>query len=402
METKGDKMTVAAAALHATGQTDAGEKLAGEVAAQLGEKRADLCLLFATAHFDDELDKIVADVHDRLSPGAFVGTTGESVICNAVEYERRPAVTLWAAHLPAVRAATFHLSQEDLERLEEPAAWHDHLHLPAEQQPHFILLADPFSFNLLEMLERLEQAYPGRPAIGGVASAGEQPGQNHMIFEGQPLHHGLCGVALTGNIQIDTVVSQGCRPIGHHLVITEGERNVIRQLGGKPPLAVVIDTLKQCSTRDIELARSGGLLVGRVINEHQPRFTRGDFLIRNPIGFEQESGAMMINDLVRIGQTIQFHVRDSKSADDDLLSLLGARPRAAAAGALLFTCNGRGSRLFKERHHDARAVAQACDALPVAGMFCAGEIGPVSRRNFLHGHTASIAFFRPATSSSEV
>jgi small ligand-binding sensory domain FIST len=223
-----------------------------------------------------------------------------------------------------------------------------------------------------------------------------------MIFEGQCLHHGLCGVALTGNIQIDTVVSQGCRPIGRHLVITEGERNVIRQLGGKPPLAVVIETLKQCSTRDIELARTGGLLVGRVIDEHQPSFARGDFLIRNPIGFEQESGAMMINDVIRIGQTIQFHVRDSESADHDLTSLLGARPRRVAAGALLFTCNGRGSRLFKERHHDARAVARACDALPVAGIFCAGEIGPVGRRNFLHGHTASVAFFRPATSPAEV
>jgi len=401
METNGDRMTVAAAALHEAGRTDAGEVLAGQVAAELGEKPVDLCVLFASAHFEDELDRIVADVHNRLSPRAFIGTTAESVICNAIEYERRPAVTLWAAHLPAVHATAFHLSQEDLERLEEPAAWHDHLNLPADRQPYFVLLADPFSFNLLEMLEQIDEAYPGRPAVGGVASAGEQPGQNIMIFEGQALHHGLCGVALTGNIEIDTVVSQGCRPIGHHLVITEGERNVIRQLGGKPPLAVVIETLKQCSTRDIELARTGGLLVGRVINEHQPRFTRGDFLIRNPIGFEQESGAMMINDLVRIGQTIQFHVRDSKSADDDLVSLLGARPRGAAAGALLFTCNGRGSRLFKDRHHDARAVAQCGNALPVSGMFCAGEIGPVSRRNFLHGHTASVAFLRPAASPPE-
>jgi small ligand-binding sensory domain FIST len=396
MEMKTDKMIIGTAVLPEAGRADAGEVLAGEAAAQLGGKRADLCLLFATAHFDDELEQIVADVQDRLSPRAFIGATGESVICNAVEYEQRPAVVLWTAHLPAARAVAFHLSQEDLDRLEEPAAWYDHLNVAAEQRPYFLLLADPFSFNLLEMLGRLEKAYPQRPAIGGVASAGEEAGQNHMIFEGQPLHHGLCGVALTGDIDIDTVVSQGCRPIGRRLVITEGERNVIRQLGGKPPLAVVIDTLKQCSTRDIELARTGGLLVGRAINEHQPRFARGDFLIRNPIGFEQESGAMMINDLVRTGQTIQFHVRDSQSADDDLVSLLGARPRAAAAGALLFTCNGRGSRLFKERHHDARAVAQAGDALPVAGMFCAGEIGPVSRRNFLHGHTASVAFLRPA------
>jgi small ligand-binding sensory domain FIST len=222
-----------------------------------------------------------------------------------------------------------------------------------------------------------------------------------MVFEGQPLRQGLCGVALRGDVEVDTIVSQGCRPIGHHLVITEGERNVIRELGGKPPLAVVIETLRGCSTRDIELARTGGLLVGRVIDERQPKFSRGDFLIRNAIGFEQESGAMVINDLIRPGQTIQFQVRDSESADDDLVSLLGARPRGAVAGALLFTCNGRGSRLFADRHHDARAVAQACGGRPVAGLFCAGEIGPIGRRNFLHGHTASVGFFRPAKARAE-
>jgi len=365
------------------------------VAGELGGRPADLCFLFASAHFEDELEAIAAALYDRLSPRAFIGTTGESVICDSIEYEQRPGIAAWAAHLPDVRLAAFHLSQDDLERLEEPAAWHEHLGVGPEQQPHFVLLSDPFSFNLLDLLERLDEAYPGRPAIGGVASAGEEPGQNIMVFEGQPLRHGLCGVALCGNIQIDTVVSQGCRPIGRHLVITEAEQNVIRQLGGKPPLAVVIETLRRCSTRDIELARTGGLLVGRVIDEHQPRFARGDFLIRNPIGFEQESGAMVINDLVRTGQTIQFHVRDSASADDDLVSLLGAKSRRMAAGALLFACTSRGSRLFADRHHDARAVAQSCDGRPVAGLFSAGEIGPIGRRNFLHGHAASVGFFHP-------
>jgi small ligand-binding sensory domain FIST len=395
-------MTIAAASLREAGRPDAGEFLAQAITSKLGNRTVDLCFLFASAHFEDELDRIVAEVYDQLSPRAFIGTTGESVICDETEYEHQPAVTLWAGHFPETRVVAFHLSQEELERLDRPAAWHEHLCLEPDEQPAFVLLGDPFSFDPLEMLQRLEAAYPGRPAIGGLASAGEAPGQNVMVFEGHPLRHGMCGVALSGNIAVDTVVSQGCRPIGRHLVITEGERNVIRQLGGKPPLAVVIETLKKCSTRDVELAQSGGLLVGRVIDEHQSSFARGDFLIRNPLGFEKDSGAMMINDLVRIGQTIQFHVPDSASADDDLVSLLAARPRAAAAGALLFTCSGRGTRLFKDRHHDARAVAQACDARPIAGLFCAGEFGPVGRRNFLHGHTASVGFFRPARAPTEV
>ena len=270
-----------------------------------------------------------------------------------------------------------------------------------EEKPAFILLNDPYSFNLLDLLERFEKLYPGQPAIGGIASAGEAPGQNTMIFDGQPLHQGLCGVALSGNVRIDTVVSQGCRPIGRHLVITEAERNIIRQLGGQPPLQVLIETLQNCSTHDIELARSGGLLIGRAISEQQPAYARGDFLIRNAIGFEQDTGAMAVNDLVQTGQTIQFHVRDSASAAADLASLLGARPRGMSAGALLFTCNGRGTRLFKDRHHDAMAVTRSGNALPVAGLFCAGEIGPVGLRNYVHGYTASVAFFRPADQPSE-
>ena len=161
------------------------------------------------------------------------------------------------------------------------------------------------------------------------------------------------------------------------------------------------ETLKGCSPHDLELARAGGLLVGRVINEYQPSFGRGDFLIRNPIGFEPRSGAIVLNDLVRTGQTIQFHVRDGASADDDLVSLLEARPRGAAAGALLFTCNSRGSRLFVDRHHDARAVTGACKSRPVAGLFCAGEIGPIGRRNYLHGYTACVGFLRPTDAASE-
>lgn len=401
MAAEADKMTVATAVVDEVGRADAGESLAGEVASRLDGRRADLCLLLASGDFHGELEQIVAQVHEGLSPRAFIGTTGESVICGSVEYEGQPAVTLWAAHLPGVRVAAFHLSQHDLEGLEDPQAWHEHLGVTPEERPYFVLLSDPFTFNLLQMLECLDGAYPQRPAIGGVASAGESPGQNVMVFEGQALHHGLCGVALSGSIEISTVVSQGCRPIGRHLVITEAEQNVIRQLGGKPPLAVVIEILKRCSTRDIELARTGGLQVGRVINEHQPKFSRGDFLIRTPIGFEQGSGAMMINDLVRAGQTIQFQVRDSVSAADDLVSLLGARPRGRAAGALLFTCNGRGSRLFSDHHHDARAVARSCNGRPVAGLFCAGEIGPIGRRNFLHGHTASVGFFHAADTPSE-
>jgi len=389
-------MTVATAAADESRREAAGAHLVDAVAARLGGRRPDLCFLFASAQLGDELAEAAAVICERLSPRVLLGTTAESVVWDSLELEQQAALVLWAAHLPGVRCAAFHLSEEDVERLSTPAAWHEYIGVSAAQQPHFVVLVDPYTVNPIRVLERLGEAYPGRPAVGGLASGGKGPGQNVILFEGHPLRHGLCGVALWGNIEIDTVVSQGCRPIGRHLVITEGERNVIRTLGGKPSLAALIETLKSCTTRDLELAQTGGLLVGRVINEQQPTFVRGDFLIRYPLGFDENSGAMMINDLIRKGQTIQFHVRDSASADDDLISLLAARPRTDAAGALLFTCNGRGSRLFAERHHDARAIARASCGRPLAGFFCLGEIGPVGHRNFVHGHTAVVAFFRPA------
>ena len=377
-----------------SGGDGAARELIARVSESLGEDGADLCLLFATAHFEDEIESIAEAVFEELTPRSVLGTTAESVVCGATEYEERPALALWAARLPNVSLASFHLSREDVARLKDPAELQEHLNLAPGARPHFLLLADPFSVNPLEVLDRLGRAYPGRPAIGGLASAGEKPGQNIVLFDGQPLRHGMAGVALWGEIEIDLVVSQGCRPIGRHLVITEAEHNIIRALGGKTPLAAVIETLRECSTRDIELAQRGKLLVGRAIDEYKAEFSRGDFLIRSPLGFEQESGALLLNDLVRPGQTIQFHVRDGDSADDDLASLLDDPQLQQAAGALLFTCNGRGSRLFDVRDHDAAAVAKAGVGDAMAGMFCAGEIGPLGDRNYLHGFTASAAFFR--------
>ncbi len=389
-------LTCAAAVATGTGTSDAPRELIERVRRDLDGRSADLCMLLASAHLEDEIEKIADRVFERLEPRALIGTTGEAVISGDSEYEGQAAVTLLAAHLPQAQCVSFHLSQDDLERLDSPAALHEHLGVPPSVNPYFILLGDPFSINPLDLLARLEQAYPGRPATGGMASAGERPGQNAMIFEGQTLRQGACGVALWGRVRVDCVVSQGCRPIGRHMVITHGERNVIYALGGRAPRSVVRELLEQCPPRDRELARERGLLIGFAINECKGGFSRGDFLIRNPMRFDSESGALEVNDYVRTGQTVQFHVRDGDSADEDLNSLLSACPPQPVAGALLFSCNGRGTRLFAHRHHDARAVRQRIGSAPLAGLFCAGEIGPIGRRNFLHGHTASIGFIRAA------
>ncbi len=401
MEKRAESMAAAVATAHDVDDPRAGRRLALEVRRALDGCSADWGILFASAHFEPRLSEIAAEVHERLELRALVGTTAEWTIGGAVEFESRPALVLWAAHMPGVRVGSFHVCQEDLLRLDTPGAWHDYLGVQPREQPNFVVLSDPFTVSTPGLLERLRQAYPRRPAVGGLASSGEEPGQNVLIFDGHTLRQGACGVWLAGNLTMDTIVSQGCRPIGRHMVITDGKRNVIRGLGGRPPLAVVIETLQECSEEDLSLIQTGDLLVGRVINEYQPHFARGDFLIRYPVGFERESGAMLINDVIRTGQTIQFHVRDRAAADDDLATLLAARPRTDAVGTLLFTCNGRGTRLFVGASHDARAVSAATRGRPLAGMCCAGEVGPIGHTSYVHGQTAVAAFFRPPAPAIE-
>lgn len=372
-------------------------ELRSAIGAALAGAAPDLCLLFASAHYEDVLEQIVDELETTLKPRAFIGASAEAVIAGELEYESQPAITLWAAHLPGAELQTFHISQSDLERFETLDDLREHAAVRNEVRPYFILLADPFTINVLGFLQAFGDAFPGRPLIGGLASAAARPNENIIIFDGEVLHEGLVGVGLWGNVVIDTVVSQGCRPIGRHLVITRADRNIIHELGGKPPLAVVHDLLQNAPRRDSELVKQTGLLIGRVINEYQEKFSRGDFLIRNPLGFDANTGALAISDLVRTGQTVQFHVRDGESADEDLRVLLSEQPGSDIAGALLFSCNGRGTHLFAHRHHDARTLHDLCGSLPVSGFFAAGEIGPVGDRSFLHGHTASIGFFRPAT-----
>lgn len=389
------EMRFASAVVTRTGLADASRQLCAGIEERLAGATPTVAVLLASAHFEDELQSIVSVVAERLAPRAMIGTTGEAVICGEFEYENQPAVALWAASLPGATVRSFHLSQDQLGGMSSAAELSDHLEIPPLSEPNFVLLGDPFSIDVLRLLDLLGAAYEGRPAVGGMASAGEAPGQNAVICDGQLLAQGAAGVAICGGVAIEHVVSQGCRPIGRPWVITRAERNVIHQLGGKTALVAVNEMLSQCTPQEIELARARGLLVGRVINEYQPTFSRGDFLIRNPLGFDPSSGAMAVNDLVRTGQTVQFHVRDEASADADLTEMLAASA-PGGMGALLFNCNGRGTRLYSHAHHDARAVSDRLGGAPLAGLFCAGEIGPIGRRNFLHGHTASIAIFRPA------
>jgi small ligand-binding sensory domain FIST len=317
-----------------------------------------------------------------------IGCGAESVAGNGHEVEEAPAVTLWAGVFgPVTPIRLWAEGTEDEPEVQQIEGWPSSTPFRAQA---LLLLADPYSFPVDGFLRQLGGHQPGLRVLGGMASAGHGPGGNRLALDDRVFTGGAVGALIGPGIELETVVSQGCRPIGRPLVVTRAERNVIYELAGQPALERLLEMARNgMPDRDIQLINQG-LHVGLVLDEHKVDFGRGDFLIRNVLGADRTNGAMAVGELVDVGTTVQFHVRDAASADEDLRELLAFRQ---ADGALLFTCNGRGTRLFDQPDHDAGVVSDLLGNPPLAGFFAAGELGPVGTRNFLHGFTASVVLF---------
>jgi small ligand-binding sensory domain FIST len=375
----------------AVSEAESTDTAVGQVidSAKAAQIQADVLFIFFTAHHRDDADSLIEKLWLELDPQAAVGCSAEGVLGGDREIERTPGLSILVGHTPGVRVHPFHLAANDewdesvLERMG---------HGPETRA--FIGFGDPFTTPLDQLLAILDEHAPQAPLIGGMASSARQPGENALLRNDQVIESGFVGVSLAGAIDVDTVVSQGARPIGRPMVVTKAHKNIIEQLGGKPAVAVLRELVDEMPPQEKQLLRHG-LLVGRAMSEYKDSFARGDFVIRNLMGVDQESGAMAVTELVKVGQTVQFHVRDAATADEDLMALLDPHRNNPAAGGLLFSCNGRGTRLFEAPCHDIAAARSAMPQTPMAGFFAAGEIGPVGHKNFIHGHTASFALFRP-------
>ncbi|MDX1965110.1 MAG: FIST N-terminal domain-containing protein [Pirellulales bacterium] len=374
--------------------------VAGRLLEQLAQP-AHLAMVFATPEYLPFLARVSGEFRRAFPQAVLLGCTAESLVATGKEIESGPALAAWVACLPATRVIPVHwqfTATPDGPRLTaQPPDW-----LPAQQDGgQLLILGEPYSFPADYLLEHLQKEAPRLPVHGGMASGGQGPGQNRLLFQDEILPSGAVGVWLAGGVRIRSVVSQGCRPIGRPWIITKAERNVIFELGGRPAMLQLREIFESLPEADRELLRSG-LHVGLAMSEYRDEFRRGDFLVRGVVGADPKSGMIAIGDDARVGQTMQFHVRDAETASEDLRELL--RPIALSAGrnagALLFTCNGRGQRLFAEPHHDAQALARQWGELPLAGFFAAGEIGPVCGGNYLHGYTASAVLFEALEEAS--
>ncbi len=364
--------------------TQAVGEAVGQVLEGLEDERPDLVLLFASPHHVGAFEDIATAVRALLEPAVLLGGTAVAVIGGPREIEDHTALSIFAARLPATILTPVRLEVVPTPDGPSLVGW------PDEPDGTLLLLADPFTFPADAFLARVNEDLPGMQVIGGLASAAMNPGGNRLVIDGEVTTTGAVGALVNGGIEVRTVVSQGCRPVGKPYVVTKSARNFIFELGGKPALERLQETAAAASDEERELMRQG-LQIGCVVDEARLQFDRGDFLVRGVVGADQRSGAIAVGDVVEVGRTVQFQVRDAGSADEDLRLLLA---EADADAALLFTCNGRGQRLFGEADHDAGLVDKLIGPLPVAGCFCAGELGPVGSRNFLHGFTASLALFR--------
>lgn len=364
-------------------------------AAEAALPNPDLAFVFFTAHHVSEAETLLEKLSAELNPNALIGVSAEGVIGPDREIERTPAISLLLARLPGVNVHPFHIAKAEWrELLDDPESLKDRLGV-GDQTRALIALGDPFTTPTNQFLPAIDAHCPGVPVIGGMASAAHAPGENVLLYNDTLVNEGMVGVSLSGPLAVQTVVSQGCRPFGKALVITKSKDNVILTLGGRPALQALRDALLEMPEPDRQLLQNG-LFVGRAISEYKETFDRGDFLVRNVMNVDDDSGAIAVGDYVKTGQTIRFHVRDAATATEDLAEMLSpGKITSLPAGGLLFSCNGRGSRLFERPSHDIAASNRAMPGVPLAGFFAAGELGPVSGQNFIHGHTASFALFRP-------
>lgn len=385
----GSQVRVGAAVSRADDPGLAAAEAADAAAQALDGAESRLAITFASAGHAGGLASAAAAVEARLRPEVLLGAVAQGVVGPRTEVEDGPAVSVLCASWDGGDVLPFRSFTQPVPEGGGLAVvgWPD-----TRAGDVVLVLADPRSYPAAQVVDHLGRERPGHRIVGGLVVPGAQPGRFTLgTRDGtEVLEHGAVGVVLRG-VPVRTVVSQGCRPVGEPYVVTRAEANVVLQLAGEPATARLHEVFAAASEEDRERMQRG-LHVGLVADEYRDRYDTGDFLIRAVVGADESTGGIAIGDHVHVGQTIQFQVRDAASAHADLHRALGTMGDHRAAGALLFTCNGRGRRFFGHDHHDARVLAEALTG-QVAGAFCAGEIGPVGDRSFLHGFTASLAVF---------
>ncbi|MBI5198194.1 MAG: FIST C-terminal domain-containing protein [Nitrospirae bacterium] len=381
------------------------KKCVQEIEEQMGDTVPDLVFFFISPHFRKDYETAAEDLYQRLPCRLMLGCSAGGLIGSEREIEHQAGISIVAAHLPGVSLHPFYLRDSDIRDMDcSPTVWEDLLKVEAGDSPHFVLIADPFTFRAEDFLMGIDFAYPKAVKVGGLASGASRAGENRLFLNGQTYSEGLIGVGLTGNVQVDTLVAQGCRPIGSPFLVTKADYNLLLELDYKPTLHVLQDLLTSLNELDRTLAQQA-LFLGIVMDPLKENISPGDFLIRNLMGVVPDQNALAIGAILNEGQWVQFHVRDARTSAEDLeahLTRYISEPHEGhLSGALLFSCMGRGFHLYGEPNHDTKMFHQHLGNFPMGGFFCNGEIGPIQGVTHLHGYTSSFGLFRPKEGPSK-
>ncbi len=365
----------------------------------LGQVEPDLVFAFAAGHDSRDLERLPALLHPWLGDGMLVGCSCSGVAGHGREYEEGPALSLMAALLTDVELTAVHVDQASLPALTASRdAWWRLLGIRPEDEPSFTIFADPYSFDIEHCIRGLDRAYPGSTVIGGLTSAASQPGQACLLADHDIHRAGALLLAWTGNVRLEGIVSQGCRPVGDPLFVTSSDGNRIHELDGKAPREVLGEVFSSLGPADRDLFNARQLFIGLALPGPRQSIGAGDFLVREVVGLDSESGDLVIGAQASANTIVQFHLRDAEASAADLEREL-ARHRsidpAEPSAALMFACIGRGVSLYGVPGRDSGMFRRAFGDAPLGGMFCAGEIGPVQGATFLHGYTAVLGLVRP-------
>lgn len=379
----------------ATSLQEAVEEVSSSIRSELDTGSPDLVLAFVSPHHREQFLRLPAHLEREFGGAPVLGCSGGGVVGGGHEIEHKMALAVTAATLPGVTLHPFSVDPDDPPRSAQ--AWHDLVGMDAQSDGALLFLPEPFSSDTNALVRGMDAAFPGAPTVGGLASGGNRPGFN-VLYGGQKVQgSGAVGLGLEGNLEVDTIVAQGCRPIGAPMFVTRAEGNLIRELDGERPSEVLQALYDRLPAPDQDLARRS-LFLGIVMNPDRESYGRGDFLIRNIMGLDAKSGALAVGGTLQENLVVQFHLRDAEASAQELDQLL-ARYREdtvglGPAGALMFSCLGRGRGLYGHADHDSNSFFGHLGRVPLGGFFCNGEIGPVQGQTHVHGYTSAFAMFR--------
>jgi small ligand-binding sensory domain FIST len=363
---------------------------------QLGAPAVTLGLIFIAPRFFPQAKQILEIVRVHAQTPLLAGCSSQALIVGEHELEEHPGISLALYYLPGAELKALHFMQEQVEEANGPGYWQLETGVGADQTNGWLAFIDPFHIDSEAWLRGWNEAYAPLPVMGGLASGDLSQQLTQVYLNGDIFEEGGVALSVGGEVKLAGVTSQGCTPIGETWTLTRVEQNIIHEIGNRPAYQVLAETFSALPPQEQKNA-AGNLFLGLVVNEYLEDFHRGDFLVRNLIGADPNSGAIAVGAYPRQGQTVQFQKRSAAAATEDMNELLNkARQELSETkiyGGCLCCCNGRGKHLFGQPNHDAQMVQQRLGPLGLAGFFCNGEIGPVGPKNFLHGYTASLALF---------